>query len=48
LKVFVWTVDNPRKAARLINAGIDGIISNKSSWLRNKLQEIKARNPGLL
>ena len=47
LKVYVWTVDNPHKALRLINSEIDGIISNRSSWLRNKLDEIKARNPGL-
>jgi glycerophosphoryl diester phosphodiesterase len=47
LKVYVWTVDSPPKALRLINSEIDGIISNKSSWLRNKLDEIKARNPGL-
>jgi len=37
LKVYVWTVDSPPKALRLINSGIDGIISNKSTWLRNKL-----------
>ena len=37
LKVYVWTVDNPSKALRLINTGIDGIISNKSTWLRDKL-----------
>lgn len=37
LKVYVWTVDSPPKALRLINSGIDGIISNKSTWLRDKL-----------
>jgi glycerophosphoryl diester phosphodiesterase len=47
LKVFVWTVDNPAKATRLINSGIDGIISNRSSWLRDKLEETKARKSGL-
>ena len=47
LKVYIWTVDGPPKALRLINSGIDGIISNKSTWLRDKLREIKARNPGL-
>jgi len=44
LKVVVWTVDNPSKASRLIKSGIDGIISNKPTWLRDK---IKARNAGL-
>jgi glycerophosphoryl diester phosphodiesterase len=47
LKVFVWTVDNPTNALRLLDSGIDGIISNKSSWLRDKLEETKARNSGL-
>jgi glycerophosphoryl diester phosphodiesterase len=37
LKVFVWTVDKPSNASRLINEGIDGIISNRSSWLKDKL-----------
>jgi len=47
LKVYVWTVDSPPKASRLINSGIDGIISNRSSWLKDKLEEFKARNAGL-
>ena len=46
LKVFVWTVDNPGKAFRLLDSGIDGIISNRPSWLKDKLLEIKARIPG--
>jgi glycerophosphoryl diester phosphodiesterase len=37
LKIYVWTVDSPSKALKLLNSGIDGIISNKSTWLRNKL-----------
>jgi len=44
LKVYIWTVDNPSKALRLINSGIDGIISNRPTWLRDK---IKARSSGL-
>ena len=44
LKVFVWTVDKPSNASRLISAGIDGIISNKAEWLRDK---IRARDAGL-
>jgi len=38
LKVFVWTVDNPSKALKLINSGADWIISNKPSWLKEKLK----------
>ena len=37
LKIYVWTVDSPRKALRLINSGVDGIISNRSTWLKDKL-----------
>jgi glycerophosphoryl diester phosphodiesterase len=41
LKVFVWTVDNPSKALRLINSGADWIISNKPTWLKEKLNQMK-------
>jgi glycerophosphoryl diester phosphodiesterase len=44
LKVYVWTVDKPPNALRLINSGIDGIISNKAAWLR---ENTKARGFGL-
>ena len=37
LKVYVWTVDSQSKALRLINSRINGIISNKSTWLKDKL-----------
>jgi len=40
LKVYVWTVDNPQKGLRLINSGIDGIISNKPAWLRDRLHSL--------
>jgi glycerophosphoryl diester phosphodiesterase len=38
LKVFIWTVDNPKRALRLKNLGIDGIITNRSSWIREKIK----------
>lgn len=44
LKVFVWTVDSPSKACKLINSGADCIISNRPTWLKDK---IKVRFPGL-
>jgi glycerophosphoryl diester phosphodiesterase len=37
LKIYVWTVDSPRKALRLIKSGVDGIISNRSTLLKEKL-----------
>ena len=36
LKLFVWTVDNPKSALRLKKMGVDGIISNRSGYLRDK------------
>ena len=37
LKLFIWTVDNPRRALRLKKLGVDGIISNRSGFLKEKL-----------
>jgi glycerophosphoryl diester phosphodiesterase len=36
IKLFVWTVDNPKRAIRLKKLGVDGIISNRSGYLREK------------
>jgi len=37
LKLYVWTVNNPREADRLISYGVDGIMSDRTGWLRNKI-----------
>jgi glycerophosphoryl diester phosphodiesterase len=37
LKLYIWTVDSPAKARRLIAAGVDGITTNRPGWLRNQL-----------
>jgi glycerophosphoryl diester phosphodiesterase len=37
LKIFVWTVNNPRKALHLINLGIDGLMSDYTGIIKNKL-----------
>lgn len=34
LPVYVWTVDDPETARRLVAAGVDGITSNRAAWLR--------------
>jgi glycerophosphoryl diester phosphodiesterase len=34
LKLYIWTVDSPPQAKRLIAAGVDGITTNKPGWLR--------------
>lgn len=38
LKCYVWTVDSPAVARRLIAAGIDGITTNRPGWLRERLK----------
>ena len=38
LKLYVWTVDSPVKARRLIDAGVDGITTNRPGWLREQLE----------
>jgi len=37
LKLFVWTINDPRKVNRLISYGVDGIMSDRTGWLRNKI-----------
>lgn len=37
LKLYVWTVNDPQRADKLIMYGVDGIMSDRAGWLRNKL-----------
>ena len=37
LKLYIWTVDSPRRARRLAAAGVDGLTTNRPGWLRDKL-----------
>ena len=37
LKLYIWTVDSPANARRLIAAGVDGITTNRPGWLRAQL-----------
>ncbi|HRJ72502.1 MAG TPA: glycerophosphodiester phosphodiesterase [Terrimicrobiaceae bacterium] len=39
LAVCVWTVDDPRLAVRLAEAGVDGITTNRPGWLREKMRQ---------
>ncbi|MCU0779811.1 MAG: glycerophosphodiester phosphodiesterase [Akkermansiaceae bacterium] len=39
LKLLVWTVNDPRVARRLVDAGVDGITTDRPQWLRERLQE---------
>jgi glycerophosphoryl diester phosphodiesterase len=37
-KLYVWTVDDPQEAARLVKLGVDGITTNRPEWLRERLK----------
>jgi glycerophosphoryl diester phosphodiesterase len=37
LSLYIWTVDSPPLAKRLIAAGVDGITTNRPGWLRERL-----------
>ena len=37
-KLYVWTVDEPEEAIRLIKLGVDGITTNRPAWLREQLR----------
>jgi glycerophosphoryl diester phosphodiesterase len=36
-KAYVWTVDDPDRARRLLLAGVDGVTTNRPGWLRPQL-----------
>lgn len=38
LKCYVWTIDDPQIARRMIEAGVDGITTNKAAWLREAIR----------
>jgi glycerophosphoryl diester phosphodiesterase len=38
-KLYVWTVDDPKEAIRLIKLGVDGITTNRPGWLREQVKD---------
>ena len=45
-KLYVWTVDDPEEAIRLIKLGVDGITTNRPAWLREQVKDnMPARGP---
>lgn len=38
-KLYVWTVDDPAEAARLVKLGVAGITTNRPGWLREQLKK---------
>lgn len=39
LKLYIWTVDEPEEAVRLVKLGVDGITTNRPGWLREQLKD---------
>jgi glycerophosphoryl diester phosphodiesterase len=37
LKLYIWIVNDPREAKRLMDAGIDGITTDRQQWLKAEL-----------
>ena len=37
-KLYVWTVDDPVEAQRLVDLGVTGITTNRPGWLREQLK----------
>ena len=41
-KLYVWTVDDPEEAIRLIGLGVDGITTNRPAWLREQINNYES------
>jgi glycerophosphoryl diester phosphodiesterase len=39
LGLFVWTVNHPVEATRLVGLGVDGITTDRPAWLREQLAD---------
>jgi glycerophosphoryl diester phosphodiesterase len=39
LMIYTWTVDDPVRAKQLYDDGIDGITTNRATWLREQLKD---------
>jgi len=37
LGFYVWTINSPSEAERLLSLGVDGITTDRPGWLRSKL-----------
>ncbi|HEX9251859.1 MAG TPA: glycerophosphodiester phosphodiesterase family protein, partial [Ignavibacteriaceae bacterium] len=37
LKIFIWTVNTPKKVLHLINLAVDGFMSDHAGWIREKV-----------
>ncbi|MES2464586.1 MAG: glycerophosphodiester phosphodiesterase [Armatimonadota bacterium] len=41
LELYVWTIDETEPAQRMVEAGVDGITSNRADWLRGELRRVR-------
>lgn len=41
LLVYTWTVNNPKTAEKLLDAGINGITTDRASWITQQLNKFK-------
>jgi glycerophosphoryl diester phosphodiesterase len=39
LKLYVWTVNDPAVARRMVDIGVDGITTDRPGWLREQLKK---------
>ena len=37
LELYVWTVNSPADAVRVVDLGVDGITTDRPGWLRQQL-----------
>jgi glycerophosphoryl diester phosphodiesterase len=38
-KLYIWTVDDPQEAKRLVELGVSGITTNRPGWLREQIKD---------
>ncbi|MHC4111747.1 MAG: glycerophosphodiester phosphodiesterase family protein [Planctomycetota bacterium] len=38
-KLYIWTVDDPQEAKRLVELGVSGITTNRPAWLREQIKD---------
>jgi glycerophosphoryl diester phosphodiesterase len=41
LEVYVWTIDDPAKVQMYVDAGVDGVTTNRPSWMRGQVKETR-------
>jgi glycerophosphoryl diester phosphodiesterase len=42
LRLYIWTVNDPVEAQRLVNLGVDGITTDRPGWIKEQLKSIQS------